>query len=118
MSSLDKPVKQRRHLIDPNAPQRPRDLAAERKSLGRVQRFVMSVLAVTTILHLSAGLVLAAVLMGHPQPGARVGLSVIAGAFGVIALAVGRAIHRKPLLSPWLLLGLAPTAVGIWLTQR
>ena len=47
---------------------------------------------------------------------ARAGLNVIAGAFGVAAVVAGLAIHRRPPLSPWLLLGLLPTVVGLWLT--
>jgi hypothetical protein len=46
----------------------------------------------------------------------RLGLHVIAGVFGAIAVAAGRAIHGKSILSPWLLLGAVPTAVGLWLT--
>lgn len=117
MSSLEQPAKRRKHLMDPSAPPRPRNVEAEKKSLSRVQRYVMSVLAVTTIAHLCVGLVLAAVLMDDPQPGARVGLNVIAGAFGVIAVAVALAIHRKPVLSPWLLLGTLPTFIGLWLIR-
>ena len=115
-SPLEPAPRRRSHLMDPNAPRPARDPQAERR-LTRVQQWVMSVLAVTTILHMSAGLVIAAVVLDDPSPGARVGLSIIAGAFGVMAVAVGRGIHQKSLLSWWMLLGLVPTAVGIWLTQ-
>lgn len=110
------PGKRRSHLIDPDAPRPVRDPQAEQR-LTRVQQWVMSVLAVTTILHLSAGLIIAAVAIDNPSPGARVGLSIIAGAFGAMAVAAARGIHQKPILSWWLLLGLVPTAVGIYLTQ-
>ena len=115
-SPLDPPPRRRSHLMDPNAPRPVRDPKAEHR-LTRVQQWVMSVLAVTTILHMSAGLIIAAVVLDDPSPGARVGLSIIAGAFGALAVAAGRGIHQKPILSWWLLLGLVPTAVGIWLTQ-
>lgn len=120
MSALDggAPQKRRKHLIDPSAPPRPRNVEAEKKSLSRVQRTVMSALVVTTILHLSAGLVIAAVFLDDPRPGAEIGLNVIAAAFGVLAVAAGLAIHRKRVLSPWLLLGLLPGIVGVWLTLR
>lgn len=119
MSAFDEaPQKRRKHLIDPSAPPRPRNVEAEKKSLSRVQRTVMSALVVTTILHLSAGLVLAALFLDDPRPGAEVGLNVIAAAFGVIAVAAGLAIHKRPVLSPWLLLGLIPGIVGVWLTLR
>ena len=38
---------------------------------------------------------------------------MIAGAFGVLAVAAGLAIHKRPLLTPWLLLGLLPALVGL-----
>ncbi len=120
MSAFDggAPQKRRKHLIDPTVPPRPRNIEAEKKSLSRVQRTVMSALVVTTILHLSAGLVLAAMFLDDPRPGAEVGLNVIAAAFGVMAVAAGLAIHKKNVVSPWLLLGLLPGIVGLWLTLR
>jgi hypothetical protein len=48
--------------------------------------------------------------------GAQVGLNVIAAAFGVMAVAVGLAIHRRSPISPWLVLGVIPGLIGIWLT--
>jgi len=106
-----------RHLIDPSDLGRPRDVAAERRSLTRVQQWVMSVLAVTTILHMSAGLVLAARFLPDERGvGAQIGLDVIASIFGVLAVAAGLAIHRRSVRSPWLALGLLPGLVGVWLT--
>jgi hypothetical protein len=105
------PPKRRSHLMDPNNPTRS---AAASMSVGQVQKWVMSVLAVTTILHLSAGLMIAAYFIDADRPDARIGLVVIAGAFGVIAVAAGRAIHRVRILSPWLLLGLIPPILGAW----
>jgi hypothetical protein len=102
--------------MDPNAPRPVRSAAREQQSLTRVQRWVMSTLAVTTILHLSAGLILAAVFLHDPRLSAQVGLNVIAAAFGVMAVAVFRAIHGKSIPSPWLALGLVPGAIGLWLT--
>ena len=118
MTDPDRPPRKQRHLIDFDAPPRPRDTAKEAASLERVKRSVMSVLVVTTIAHLAVGLVIAAVMMDDPQPGARVGLCVIAGAFGVIAVALARVIHGRKPVSPWLLVGVLPTVVGIWLLER
>jgi hypothetical protein len=112
------PPRRRRHLIDPDAPRPVRDRASEDKSLTTVQRWVMSALVVTTILHLVMGLIIAAIFIDDPSPGARVGLCVIAGAFGVIAVALALLIHGKRPVSPWLLLGLVPSAVGIVLVYR
>ncbi|NYD56639.1 CHASE2 domain-containing sensor protein [Nocardioides marinisabuli] len=102
----------RRHLIDPDNPPPPPSNA----SLGRVQQWVMSVLVTTTILHLSVGLVLAAWVIDQDDLVPVVGLEVIAGIFAVIAVGLARAIHRLPVLSPWLLLGVVPTLVGLVVT--
>ena len=109
--------KRRRHLLDLDAPRRVvSDPAAEERSLSRVQRWVMSTLAVITILHLAGGLILAAMFLEDATRSSQIGLNVIAGAFGVLAVVVGLAIHGRRILSPWLLLGLLPTLVGLWLT--
>ena len=82
----------------------------ERMSLGLVQRWVLSSLAATTILHLSVGLVVAAAFADRLD--AQVGLLVIGAAFGVIAFVAALIIHQHRLVSPWLLLGLAPSVIG------
>jgi hypothetical protein len=110
--SSEPPVRRARHLIDPTAPPRPRT-RQDGANLTRVQRWVMSILATTTIMHLSAGIVLAGVLPHHMATGSRIGLCVIAAAFGVIAVACGLLIHRKKQPSPWLVLGLTPGVVGV-----
>lgn len=102
----------RRHLIDPA---NPRPQSTQGMSMGSVQRWVMSVLAVTTIGHFAAGLVIAAVFMDSRPVSARVGIDVIAGVVGVLGVAAGFLIHQKSALTPWLLLGLLPAAVGLYL---
>lgn len=118
MEPSTQPTRRARHLIDLDAPRRRVDAAHEQARLTSVQRWVMSVLAVTTIGHLAGALVLAAVAIDDPRPGARVGLVLIAGAFGLIAVVLARLIHGRSWLSPWLVVGLLPTAVGLWLIQR
>lgn len=109
--------KGRRHLLDLDAPRRVvSDPAAEERNLSRVQRWVMSTLAVITILHMSAGLILAAMFLEDATRASQVGLNVIAGAFGVLAVVVALGIHGRRILSPWLLLGMVPALVGLWLT--
>ena len=109
--------KGRRHLLDMDAPRRiVEDPEKEARDLARVQRWVMSTLAVTTILHLVVGIIVAAVMMDEANTAARAWLNVFAGLFGAVAVAVARAIHGRPVLSPWLLLGAVPTAVGLLLT--
>lgn len=111
------PPRRARHLIDPTSPPRRRDPQADAR-LARVQQWVMSALAVTTLAHLCAGLVIAALFLDEEETVARVGLCMIAGAFGVMAVVIARAIHRRPALSPWLVLGLLPAVVGSWLVLR
>ncbi|MFS3130012.1 hypothetical protein ACLM5J_16550 [Nocardioides sp. Bht2] len=113
-----KAPKRRKHLMDPNAPRPVVNRAAAEQSLTSVQRWVASSLAVTTILHLSGGLILAAMALPKPTLSAQIGLNVIAGAFGIIAVASWLFIHGRNLLSPWLLLGVIPGFVGVWLTLR
>lgn len=103
----DRTPRPRKHLMVPGQPPRQR---TDAMSLGRVQRWVMSTLAVTTILHLSAGLVIAALYVDTLD--AQIGLLAIAGAFGVIAVAVGLMIHRRSPLHPWLALGVLPAVIG------
>jgi uncharacterized membrane protein len=110
------PPRRARHLIDPNGPRPVRDPQAEMRDLSRVQQWVLSTLAVTTILHLSAGLVLAAMFLDDRGVSSQIGLDVIAGIFGVMAVAAALAIHRRPILRPWLLVGVVPGVIGIWLT--
>jgi hypothetical protein len=97
----------RKHLMTPGAP---RAQNTEPMSLGRVQRWVLSTLAATTIMHLSVGLVVAAIYSARLD--AQIGLLVIGGAFGVIAIVAALVIHQHRLLSPWLVLGIVPSIVG------
>jgi len=105
------PTKRPRHLMDPSNPRR----QVNDQALTNVQRWVTSVLAVTTILHLSAGMVIASVFLGGDQIAPQVGLNVIAGLFAAVAVIAGRAIHGKTLVTPWLALALIPTAIGMLL---
>ncbi len=104
-----------RHLIDFDAPPEPHDpRAAER--LQRVQRWVMSVLAVSVAHHLAIGCIIAAMTLDDATRTAEVGLNVMAGVFSTIGVALGLAIHGRRVVSPWLLLGVIPALIGLWLT--
>lgn len=108
--------KGRGHLLDLHAPRQVvKDPEQDARDLARVQRWVMSVLAVTTIVHLVVGLVVAAVMLDDAPDSSRIGLNVIAGIFGAGAVVAARAIHGRRILSPWLLLGVVPTAIGLFL---
>lgn len=84
-------------------------------TLSQVQKWVMSVLAVTTIEHLSAGLVVAAYFLSDGRPGGQAALLVVAGVVGLLAVAAGFLIHGRRPVTPWLLAGLLPALVGVWL---
>jgi len=114
------PRKRPRHLMDPDNLRREvvRPTGTGAMNLEPVQKWVLSVLAFTTIIHLSVGIVIASLYLGDPTVSAQVGLNVIAAAFGVISVAVFRGIHQRRFLSPWLLIGLVPGVVGIVLVLR
>jgi hypothetical protein len=115
----DAPSPQRRrprHLMDPNDPRPPVRRPTGGMSLSTVQKWVISTLAVSTILHFSLGLIAAAMYVDESRLDAQVGLNVLAGITGVAAVLAGRAIHGARLLSWWLVLGLAPLPIGLYLT--
>ena len=82
--------------------------------IERVQHWIISALLLTTALHFAAGLVILAATAD--RPGAQPGLLIIAAFVGVVAMAGVRGVNRLSLLTPWLLLGLLPAAVG-WYFQ-
>ncbi|MEZ0580731.1 hypothetical protein [Nocardioides sp. MH1] len=111
--SQQTPAPRRRHLMDPDAPRKvadPQDL----ERLARVQRRVVSVLLITTLIHLTVGLILAAELVADDRLDAQLGLIVVGVAFYVVGVAAVRAINRKPILTWWMLTGLVPLVGGIW----
>ena len=112
--------KRPRHLMDPDNLRREviRPTGPGVLALEPVQRWVLSVLAATTIGLLAAGLAMGALTVDESRPGAQVGLNILAGAFGIVAVAAFRVIHQKRFLSPWLLLGLVPGIVGFFLVFR
>ena len=114
---VPKEKKRPRHLMDPDNPRREIRKAGDSgpMHLEPVQKWVLSVLAAVTIGHLAVGFVIAALYVDESRTDAVIGLNVIAAAFGAIAVAVFRAIHRKPMVTPWLLIGLLPGIVGLYL---
>jgi hypothetical protein len=103
--------------MDPNAPRKAPD-PEDHARLQRVQRRVVSVLVITTVLHLVAGFVIAAEHVDDDRLDAKIALNLIAAAFMVGGIAGTLAINGRKPVSPWLLLGLVPAVVGIWWTCR
>jgi hypothetical protein len=78
--------------------------------IEKVQKWVMSALMLTTAVIFAVGL---ALLAGQSeQVGAKPGLLVIAAVVGILAVAAARIIHQKSVLTPLLLVGVLPAAVG------
>lgn len=107
--------------MDPSNPRpqtRPSSNSGEGMGIEGVQKWVLSALAVTTIWHLAAALVLFATYVDDSERASQIGLSVIAAIFGMLGVAAGLAIHKRSPASPWLLFGLLPGVVGLWLVLR
>ncbi len=110
------PVKRPRHLMDPNNPVR---MAPHNdRNLTRVQRTVMSALVGTTIFHLAAGLVVAAIAVNADQQSARVGLLIIAAIVGVLGVVAALVIHQRRPVHWLLVVGLLPSLAGVWWMMR
>lgn len=118
MVSEQQQRRKQRHLIDFDNPRPSQSRAASEKSLTQVQRWVASALAFVTVEHLAGGIAVSAIFTDASHVGARVGLNVMAGITGVMAVVLARAIHTKPWLSAWLLIGPIPGLVGAYFTFR
>jgi hypothetical protein len=101
--------KPRKHLMTPGQPRPP---VSSGMSLTSVQRWVMSTLAATTLLHMAAGVVVAAKFIDPTS--SQVGLLVISGGFGLFGMVAALLIHGKSPFHPLLLVGLLPPIVGAW----
>ena len=105
--------KLRKHLMTPGAP-RPAPWP-NAMNTEQVQKWVTTVLAVVLGGHLAEALVIFALISSRSHPASRIGILIIAGVVGIITVGGVRAIHKRPLLSSWLLLGLLPAATGAYL---
>jgi hypothetical protein len=106
--------RKQRHLIDFDNPPPPPSRTASERSLTQVQRWVASALAFVTVEHFAGGIAVIAIFTDSAYVAARIGLNVLAGVTGVLAVVLARVIHAKPVLSPWLVVGLVPGLVGAW----
>lgn len=99
--------------MTPGAPRPP----ARRNAMStvQVQKWVATVLTVVILGHLAEALVIFALISPADHPASRIGLLVISGVVGLIAAAGVRAIHHRRIPSFWLLVGLLPAAIGVYL---
>jgi hypothetical protein len=93
-------------------PGAPRPQNRDSMSLSTVQKWVLSTLAATTIMHLAIGLVVAAAFSDGLDE--KIGLLIIGAAFGIVAMVAAMIIHGKRPISPWLLIGFVPSLAGAW----
>jgi len=94
---------------EPRPAARPNAMSTE-----QVQRWVVTALAVVLVGHLAEALVIFALITPADHPASRIGLLIIGGVVGLLGAGGVRAVHRRRLLSPWLLLGLLPAATGVY----
>jgi len=79
--------------------------------IGQVQRWVLSVVALGVVGLHAAAMAAAPLTFDSGVAGAREGLLVISGLFGMLAIVAARMIHRLSPLTPLLVLGWIPAAV-------
>lgn len=82
--------------------------------ITRVQQWVASTLLLVVGLTPAIALAMVSVMMKDEQGmhDNAVGLWVMSPIWGVVTIAGALMIHRRRVLSPWLLLGLVPAAVA------
>ena len=86
------------------------------EGLDQVRKWVLSILLVSTILHLAFGVAAIPVFKDDLSTLGRAVMLSVAACIGVTAVVAGRLIHGRAPLSLWLVLGLVPAAVGTWFT--
>ncbi len=86
------------------------------EGLDQVRKWVLSILLVSTILHLAFGVAAIPVFKADLPTVGQVVMLTVSACIGLTAVATGRLIHGRSPLSAWLLLGLVPAALGTWFT--
>lgn len=77
-----------------------------------VQRWVMSVLVLTTALHFVGGLLILAVTLGRPD--AFWVLTIISMIVTALSIVGSRLLHQASALTWWLLVALIPLAISLY----
>jgi len=95
--------------MDPNNP-RPPQQRGKQMGISQVQKWVMTIVVVGVVgLHATA-MAAAPLAFNSHVPGAKVGLLLISGVFGMSAVVAARLIHKKSAFTPLLILGWIPAA--------
>lgn len=88
-------------------------------STEQVQRWVISVLVFAISTFPIGGLIAASYSELHNgRRGAAIGLMIMAGVIGVIALGAIRIIHKRSAASPLLILGIVPASIAAYFIFR
>jgi hypothetical protein len=83
--------------------------------ITRVQRWVASTLTLTVAYVLASGMVLGALItFDQSRVGAQHGIFFMACIVGLAAVVGVRLINQLSWITPWLLVGFIPSAVGLW----
>ncbi len=84
-----------------------------------MQRWVASALTLTTAFVWASGMVAGALLtIDQSRTGAQIGILVMAAIVGTAAIVGVRFINQLFWLTPWLLCGVLPTAIGTFVLVR
>ena len=98
----------------PPQPKRRNDMTTE-----QVQRWVISLLVFAISAFPIGGLIAASYSELHnDRRGAAIGLMIMAGVIGVLALSAIRIIHKRSLVTPLLILGVVPASIAAYFIFR
>lgn len=78
--------------------------------VGQVQKWVLTIVAIGVIGLHSTAMAAAPLAYDTNAPGAKPGLLIISGFFGMIAVVAARLIHKRSPFTPLLILGWIPAA--------
>ena len=88
-------------------------------STEQVQRWVISILVFAISAFPIGGLIAATYAeLNRGRHGAAVGLMIMAGVIGVLAIGAIRIIHKRSVASPLLILGVVPASIAAYFLFR
>ena len=91
------------------------EMRKKEMSIEQVQRWVVSLLIFAISAFPIGGLIGAGyAIRNQGRHGAAVGLTIMAGVIGVLALGAMRIIHKRSVATPLLMLGMLPAAIAAY----